>query len=89
MGAALTVREVISAEVGRPAVAQRMVDLQMIQLAVEHLNRFSPQQWVSSTAFCQDGWTGTAFFAVKDARDRPSTIALPFAWRVHLGLWRV
>eukprot|EP01043_Picozoa_sp_COSAG02_P026527 COSAG02_NODE_1532_length_12086_cov_6.489447_7_plen_474_part_00 len=51
---------------GRLAVAQRMLDLQVVELAVEHLNRFAPEQWVSSSAFCQDGWTGTALIAIKD-----------------------
>lgn len=51
---------------GRPAVAKRMLELQVIELAVEHLNRSGPQQWVSMTAYCQDGFTGWAFCFIKD-----------------------
>ena len=51
---------------GRLAVAQRMLDLRVVELAVEHLSQFTPEQWVSSSAFCQNGWTGTALIAIKD-----------------------
>ena len=51
---------------GRPAVAQQLHGLGIVDFLVEILNQSGPLQWVSCTAYLQPGSTSWAMCCMKD-----------------------
>jgi hypothetical protein len=51
---------------GRPAVAQQLHGLGIVDFLVEILNQSGPLQWVSYTALLQPGSTGGAMWCMKE-----------------------
>ena len=51
---------------GRPAVAQQLHGLGIVEFLVEILNQSGPLQWVSYTALLQPGSTGGAMWCMKE-----------------------
>ena len=51
---------------GRPAVAQQLHGLGIVDFLVEVLNKSGPLQWMSCTAYLQPGSTASAMYCMKE-----------------------